>query len=196
MMKDILLLRHGQIDAPGYIGCRTDPSLSEEGRTRSEALIETILPTFSPDVVFSSPLKRCLETIGAWSREAVVCEELRELDFGVWEGLQYDEIKKRWPEDIQRWISDPLYHAPPEGEPLVKMHRRSVQWWNRYILGGAPGRYLVVTHAGPIRSLLSHLSGAGIMGHWRFSVQRGNFCRITVYEDQRIVIHHVNVREL
>ena len=195
-MKEILLLRHGQVDAPGYIGCRSNPSLSAEGAARSEELINGVIPAFQPDAIYASPLKRSLETIGPWAEEAILCEALRELDFGLWEGLTYQEIETAWSRELDLWIRDYVYSPPPKGESLEQMHQRVTGWWDRVILPGKDGRILAVTHAGPIRCLLSHISTRGVEHHWKFSVQRGNFCRITIYDDHRTVIMQTNVRDL
>ena len=100
---ELILLRHGA--APGnllhqYLG-RTDEPLAEEGIRQAKAL-EGLLPR--PELLFVSPMKRCTMTAALiWPEaEQQIVPDLREADFGRFEGKTWDELKMD--PDYRAWI--------------------------------------------------------------------------------------------
>ena len=107
---EFILIRHGKTEyteTGRYCGA-SDPPLSERGRAELEASeVKTFLPTCPPDLVFSSPLSRAVETADLLfadfpSLPLLVSQELREIDFGDFEGrtfagdLEYDPAYQAW----------------------------------------------------------------------------------------------------
>lgn len=95
------LIRHGMTrgnEERRYIGI-TDEPLSERGRKLAEQCMYEM-----PEIVFSSPLKRCVETAEILypDQDIYIIEELRECDFGIFEGKNAEELSKT--EAYQRWI--------------------------------------------------------------------------------------------
>ncbi|HSV30798.1 MAG TPA: histidine phosphatase family protein [Atribacteraceae bacterium] len=161
-MKEITLLRHGDTEATekGYFSGWSDVPLSRRGRER----IALLRPLFSDrrfQGIFVSPLSRALETFRLLFPEGSsfeVHEDIRERSFGDWEGVAWEDIGKRFPEEIERWKAEPFLFTPPGGESFVQMQNRISCFWEE-ITSREDGRYLVVTHAGTIRCLLAHLTG-------------------------------------
>jgi broad specificity phosphatase PhoE len=114
----LILTRHGEA-APGDImlGGQLDVMLTPDGRREAEALAGR-LAGVRIDRIISSPMLRALETAQtvATGRPVEVDERLRELDYGRWEGLTYDEIDARDPALRARWDHDPGSTHSPGGE--------------------------------------------------------------------------------
>lgn len=116
----VYLLRHGETDwnaRKKYLG-RTDLPLSERGR---EALVRADI---SPDVVYVSPLRRTAETaeiLFPGARQAVV-PDLREMDFGAFEGKSWKEMENLPAYRI--WVDGGCVDAPPGGESRPEFCRR------------------------------------------------------------------------
>ena len=99
---EVIFIRHGETDfnkAKLYFG-HSDPDLNATGMEQlrnTRVLLEKREKT--PDIVFSSDLKRCtqsMEILGIDKKvEKILTEELRELNFGIFEGKTYEEIKIR-----------------------------------------------------------------------------------------------------
>ncbi|HEU6439186.1 MAG TPA: histidine phosphatase family protein [Terriglobales bacterium] len=117
-MLTLILTRHGEA-ASGDImlGGQLDVTLTPEGRQEAEALARR-LAGIRIDRIVSSPMLRALETAQtlATGRPVEVDERLRELDYGRWEGLTYEEIDARDPELRTRWDHDPGSTHSPGGE--------------------------------------------------------------------------------
>ena len=97
-----ILIRHGLTQGnleSRYIGCHTDEPLCEKG---IEALKEKRYPPVQR--VFSSPMKRCLETAAILypSVPVEIVPAFRECDFGLFENKNYLELNGR--QDYQAWI--------------------------------------------------------------------------------------------
>lgn len=117
-MLTLILTRHGQA-ASGDImlGGQLDLALTDKGRVEAAALAAR-LRGVRLDRIISSPMLRALETAQtiATGRPVEVDERLRELDYGHWESLTYEEIEARDPALRARWESDPGSTHSPGGE--------------------------------------------------------------------------------
>lgn len=98
--KEIVVVRHGETEwsAAGKHTSVTDLSLTDEGRRRASLLREA-LGSRSFSLVLSSPLRRARETceLAGFGDAAVIAEDLREWNYGEYEGLTTPEIRRRNP---------------------------------------------------------------------------------------------------
>ncbi len=155
----ISIFRHGITDANEngiYIG-KTDLPLSEAGR---EALMDKYEQLDYPKVqrVYSSPLERAVQTaeIIFPEREIVIVDDLREMDFGVFEGLPAEELVRL--DSFKKWLKGGLDNPPPNGETLRSMMLRCYSALNLMILDMMKEGFThagVVTHSGILMNMLS-----------------------------------------
>jgi broad specificity phosphatase PhoE len=97
---NVVLVRHGETEwsASGQHTSRTDLPLTERGRERARDLAPALAER-SFAVALSSPLRRARETAElAGFGEISVCDDLREWDYGEYEGLTTPQIRERRPE--------------------------------------------------------------------------------------------------
>jgi len=101
---------------------RCDIDLNDRGRQQAEALARGFPRSFPIDHVYSSPLKRCLETarpLAAALSLAVVAESrLIDLDYGEWQGRLIAEVAEQFPQDHAAWLAGDASFRFPGGEPL------------------------------------------------------------------------------
>ena len=110
MKTTVLLIRHGETEwntMGKFQGC-TDIALSEEGIKQAELLKNRLKGDF--DYIYSSPLSRAFETANVLAsdtdKEVTVASEIREINFGEWEGLTAKEIAENYPEIFKAWRTD------------------------------------------------------------------------------------------
>jgi probable phosphoglycerate mutase len=127
----VLAIRHGETawNVEGRIQGQLDVALNDTGRWQVHRLALAVADE-GISAVYSSDLLRALETAQAVARgcdRAITTDAgLRERGFGVFEGLSYDEINKRWPVQAERWRKrDPDFGADG-GETLRQFYERSV----------------------------------------------------------------------
>ena len=158
----LVLIRHGATKANmehRYLG-KTDEVLSKEGEMQ---LFEYKKMSFFPniDYLFSSPMKRCVQTAEILFPECkpVEIEEWKEMDFGVFEGKNYLELQgdKRY----QEWIDSNGTLPFPEGESREEFISRCDKGFRSMIGKLKPTKEEehktvgIIVHGGTIMALLS-----------------------------------------
>jgi broad specificity phosphatase PhoE len=150
----ILLVRHGETDwnLERRVQGHSDQPLNATGRAQAQALADKLADEHL-DAVYASDLARAHETArlvaAGHGLPVVVLPELREKDFGTWEGLTDEEIRVRFPEARPggQW---------GDGETYEQMSSRVVAALRRIAARHPDGRVLVVAHGGPVRAVLVH----------------------------------------
>ena len=154
----LYLVRHGTVTANidrRYIGRRDDP-LSDQGVAQAQAL-GALFQELQFAAVLTSPLQRTMATATEIAAVRGLTPQpeprLVEMAFGEWEGLSRAEVLERDADRLARWETEPGI-APPGGESLLSVARRVVDLANELQQRGAAGPLVLVSHVGPIKSLL------------------------------------------
>ncbi len=153
------LLRHGQTEhtPERRFSGSSDVPLSEMGRAEARAAAR-YLAGRGIDVVVSSPLQRCRDTAAAAAEvlglPVAVDDDLRELDFGEWEGLTGDEVRTRSPLAFRRWWGATDVRAPG-GESIADVSARVARARERILQRHSGATVLVVSHVTPIKLFLA-----------------------------------------
>ena len=157
----MLLARHGETDWnrdhrwQGYTG----PPLNQTGRQQAAELAAQVNDI---DVVYSSDTERAYETATIVAeRHGLQVEtdsRLREVNFGLWEGLTRAEINERFSGGFSRWLSGES-STPDGGEADEVMAERVLAALHDIAARHEDSRVLVVTSGGPIRAVEAHLRG-------------------------------------
>lgn len=156
---NIHFIRHGEISETqngAYIGV-TDVSLSQKGREELVEFDEKYRYPYA-QVLFSSPLKRCIETceIIYPNSKPIVVDELSEINFGLWEGKTAEELKTD--ETFNKWLSGDSSVKPPQGESSADFTRRVCLMFQKIVDGLISTGHteaVVVTHGGVIMTLMA-----------------------------------------
>ena len=210
----IYLVRHGEttLNARGCYYRRTDVCLSGRGRRQAEEL-RNFFGQIPLDAVVTSPLKRAAETAeiilsgrgtvaeGAGresTTEAIKIyrdERLCEQDFGIFEGLTYRELTKRYPEQLDAWNRDYFGYRIPEGESFLDVRRRVELFFGdlkeRAATAGWESALLLVAHKGTLGHFLAVSLGLPPEGYWNFVFEQGCYSRIDL-EDGYAIIRKLN----
>jgi ribonuclease H / adenosylcobalamin/alpha-ribazole phosphatase len=192
----VLLLRHGQTAMTvqrRYAGI-TDVPLTDEGLAQAAAAAKRLADA-GLDAIVSSPLRRTRQTaeeVGRLCGLAVEVDEgFRETDFGQWEALTFAEVRERWPDELTRWLADPLA-TPPGAEGFADAGARVQAALDR-VLASHPGqRVLVVSHVGPIKALVCLALGAPPGAVFRMHLDTAALCVIDWYADGPAVLRSYN----
>ena len=147
----ITLVRHPAPDIEaGRCYGRLDIGLSAAG----EADLPRLAARLRSGVVWTSPARRCRVLADLLSPTPVVDERLRELDFGAWEGVRWDEVPRG---GLDAWAADLVGFAPPGGESGGALLGRT-RAVCRDLLGQLDD-VIVVAHGGPLKLLAAMLRG-------------------------------------
>jgi broad specificity phosphatase PhoE len=161
----------------------SDIELGPDGRRQIERLRD-YLAGESIDAAYASDLRRTMATeeILAAGRnlQVVPCPELRELNYGVCEGLTFGEIGHDYPDVAKQCINFTPALEFPEGETFNAFAARVVRFLQRLKDDGRNGPVLVVSHNGPIKVLICHLLGISMEHWWQIRVDTASLSIIDI----------------
>ncbi|MBL3593964.1 MAG: histidine phosphatase family protein [Synergistaceae bacterium] len=174
----LFIVRHGETDwnVAGRFQGQRDIALNGRGREQANLLADA-LEKVPFDRLWSSPLSRAFDTAQAVAerqKKAVDVEPgLTEISHGLWEGLQADEVERRWPGDLARWHETPHLLAMPEGESLLDVQNRALLALETIVAAGGD-QVLVAAHDAVIKVLLCAWLEMPLRCFWRFQVGNGS----------------------
>ena len=157
-MKRVYLIRHGLPDFPrGRKMClgSTDIPMGEVGLAQAAEMSLRLPPVTA---VFSSPLTRAVQTAGTIGLPITIVEGLREMDAGQWDGLTFDEIRRRYPELYAARGRDHTLPIPGSEASYAALSRFSAAM--KTAAEAAPGDFAVVAHGGIIALFLEKACAA------------------------------------
>jgi alpha-ribazole phosphatase len=139
------------------------------------------------DVIYSSPLKRCVEFAqelsGQLSLPLNIDERLKEIGFGCWEGRTPDDIRRDDPLRLEHFWRDPVKYRPAGAETLTSFRARVSAAWEEIRSAHAGQRILIVGHAGITRMILSLVLGSPVEHMFRIQVDNAGLTRIRIRGD-------------
>lgn len=193
----IYLVRHGEIAGSGvfrYNG-QTDVPLTQQGLDQYHLLAER-LSDKPVSACYTSDLSRCVQgariLCARWGLEPVLKKELRELSFGAWEGMTWNELAERFPDEWRARMNDLVGYRVPGGENLCDLHSRLIPEVER-IIGRHQGEdVLVVGHGGSNRVILLSALGAPLSSMFRIEQDYGCLNIIDYYADGNPVVKLLN----
>lgn len=170
-MTTLLLVRHAQTawnNQARYQG-HSDVPLGPHGLGQAERLARR-LASYSVRAVYSSDLKRCLQTAQAIAAPHTIPVQpdaaLRELNFGELEGKRVEDTLLQYPDLYARWHAGDISACAPGGESPAGLAARIQAFLEGLDLQAAgDGEVVLVSHGGPLRILLCLLLGIS-PAHW------------------------------
>ena len=167
-MSRVYLVRHGQVlgyeTFPAY--GHKDIDLTEVGMLQAEHLAEK-LRLAEIEAIYSSDLKRCVTGARIIARyhdvPLHVMPELREIHFGAWEGLSLSDIRKRFPEELEKRQAGLLtYRIPGNGESIQEFSERITTSFRKILDQQNGHHFLLVGHGAVNRIILCGALGLDI----------------------------------
>jgi broad specificity phosphatase PhoE len=158
-MTRIDVIRHGEPEGGRrYRGHGIDDPLTEKGWQQMwDAIPEN--PTW--DLIISSPLARCLDFSNALAKKmdipSIVNEQMKEIGFGVWEGLTPEDIIAADSEALNHFYQDPINNRPEGAEPLELFSNRVWTAFENIAVEHSGKHVLIVGHAGIARAITANV---------------------------------------
>lgn len=204
-MITFYFVRHGQTlwNSSGRYQGATDVPLSEIGKEQAEKAAAWFRDVHL-DAVYSSDLSRAKDTAETIARTKGLSVSLhpglREISFGDWEGLTYDEIEARWSGGIEAMYNHPATVRISGGESFGDVEKRTMAAMKDIIAEvgmGDNGRgdeweengktVLIVSHGGALRTIFCGLLGITVDKAWDFCQANANISCIKYYGNRNLL---------
>jgi broad specificity phosphatase PhoE len=169
-MPALYVIRHAQPAIGGVLLGQSDPPLSEIGEQQATALAGSV-----PDcAVYSSPLRRAIQTAHFLCSTPIILHDLAEITYGEWDGLPWVEIERKWPDIAKKKLNDWERQTSPGGESWDTFHARVSRALHRIANGSLPAA--VVAHEAVNAVIGSVLAGSAIQSY------KQKHCEILQYD--------------
>jgi len=194
MMKTrLILVRHAE--AEGNVNRIfhgwTDGDITLKGRIQAQRVAER-LKDIHIDVLYSSSLKRTLETAEYISRvkglPIIRTDKLKEINGGDWEGIPWDELPHKWPDEYYTWENIPHKHKMPNGESMEEFQQRLVEEIKKIISKEQGKTICIVTHGTAIKSLMCYFKHCDLEEMLNICWYDNTSITIVDYEDGKFSI--------
>jgi broad specificity phosphatase PhoE len=158
----IFLIRHGETKWKkiGFLSY-TNIGLSKKGLLQAKKIARK-LENERIDAIYSSPLKRCRQTAKEIAEKLglkiLIAPELREVNFGIFEGLSLKEAERKYPDLFLKRLKDKWNFKIPEGESYKDASKRVLKFLRKISKSEVNKNIVLVTHATIIKILLKLFS--------------------------------------
>ena len=174
------LIRHGEpVGGSLYRGHTIDDPLSDKGWQQMQ---QAIAGYTQWQQIVSSPMVRCAafaEQLADKNNIPFQIEDnLKEVGFGLWEGLTREQVKQKNIEEYNNFYRDPVNCRAEGFEDLNHFIKRVTDTYETVIKQFSGQHILLVAHAGVIRAILAHIVAAPAAGLYNFKIQNAGISRI------------------
>lgn len=156
----LYLVRHGEVESKYHrvFGGRIDMDLSPLGHEQVQAAAD-YFQRHPPHVMYSSPMKRVQQTLAPLAKwtglQPAVLPGLREVDFGVWTGLSWEQVYERFKVSAFDWLQQLEAGSIAEAESTAAFRLRVNDALQTILAESSHKEVAVIAHGGVIRMLLS-----------------------------------------
>lgn len=196
-MTEIILVRHGQTiwnESRRYQG-HTDIPLSDIGLEQTYK-VQQRLAKEKIDVFYVSDLKRAYETgqiiAKPHKKEVLIDKDLREINFGDWEGLAYSEIMAKYQDIATKFYQNPTSVCIPGGESCESLLKRCRKILTKIVEKHPTHSVLIASHGGTIRAMVIAAMGWDMSCFWRLRLDNTAICRLELHDYNQAILKSFN----
>lgn len=177
---EVYLIRHTapQIEKDVCYG-QTDIPLAETFRADSKKVLKCLPDKI--DVVYSSPLNRCMQfaALVKSNQKVIQDKRLMEMNFGSWEMKKWDTIDQKI---LSKWMKDFVNEKAPGGECFTVLNQRVKTFFNEKInsFNNEKNAIAIITHAGVIRSFLCTVLEIPLVNAFKVSLDYGSVTKLNI----------------
>jgi ribonuclease H / adenosylcobalamin/alpha-ribazole phosphatase len=192
----LILVRHGETDhTVARVFCGpggADPGLNEVGRQQVRRVAAALAGGLRVDAVLTSTMRRTRETADVVAAElglqVEVVDGFRECNFGEWDGLTLEQVRERWPAELERWLAS--HEArPPGGESIVEVQSRVEKSLGHVLMTYAGQTVVLISHVNPIKLVVRKCLDAPLHSIHRLVVAPASTSLVTFYESGTSALH-------
>lgn len=191
MKTTIYLTRHGETiwNLEKRLQGWNNSPLTKDGIDQAKNLSKR-LEDINIDVIYTSPSERAFKTAkilkGEKDLEIKLHEGLKEMGFGLWEGMIWEEIEnsEKYGKELYNLYYNPKEYKPFEGEKLDVFEKRTKEALEEIIENNKGKDVLIVTHGITLKLMVGYFENLGIEETIKGIVMgQTSLTKITIEED-------------
>ena len=181
----LFLIRHAEVESryQRVFGGRIDMDLSPRGHDQARTLAQH-LRRLDIGAIYASPMKRVRQTLAPLlangAPQPVVLPDLREVDFGDWTGLRWEEVSERFGVSACDWLSQLELAAIPNAESGEALCRRIERCLRQIERDHFAPNVAIMCHGGVIRALLALLLVLPLPKTAAFKIEYASLTRVEI----------------
>lgn len=189
------LMRHAEVERryQSIFGGRIDMALSPRGHEQAAALAAYIKGRpFA--ALYASPMQRVQQTLAPvlnGNLKITVLSELREVDFGDWTGLSWEEVQAKFGISAFSWLQQLESDAIPNAESAESLRRRLEPCLEDILKKHQGEQVAILCHGGVIRMLLAILLKRPFSAMAPFEIEYASLTKVR-YGPGRVRLELVN----
>ena len=171
----LYILRHGESEwnVLGKVQGQEDTSLTDRGREQAKKAAERLAEE-EIDIIYSSDLKRAYDTAKAVGTELDLevnkLSSIREIHFGIWQGLDLKTIRERYEDDYILWRKEPQNLKIENGETLQAVQDRAVKDIKKLVEENSGKNILLESHGTAIKTFIIGLLDMDMSSYCKFTI--------------------------
>ncbi len=195
-MTKIYLIRHGESEWNflGKVQGQKNTKLTDLGKSQAKAMGKR-LKIENIDIIYSSDLERALNTaeiIGSQiNKPVIVSKSIREINFGIWEGLTKKELREKHEDKHDIWLKSPNELELEGAENLNTLKDRAMKWINNIIKENPGKNIAIVSHSATLKVLLLGILGIPLSHYKNITISNVSL-NIIEYRDYNKVLVKLN----
>ena len=182
----LLLIRHGEVEIryQKKFGGWLDMNLSPNGKRQAKTLAN-YLRHKTIDAIYASPMKRVQQTVAPALKlnghTQTVLDGLREINFGDWTGLGWQEVEERFKFSSHEWLEEIHFHGVPNGETGARFRQRVEPCLEQIISRHRGQNVAIFCHGGVIRMILAILLKLPLPKTNHFDVEYASITQLALH---------------
>jgi len=179
-MNGVLFIRHAETDMAGTFCGHSNPPVNARGRQQIQTLMNA-LDGEEIECIFTSDLERAAYTANtladAFGIPCIKKPDLREINFGRWEGHTWQQIQESDEAYARRWTETYPNLPAPGGESFADFQKRVIAEVTEILSSSDRRKVAVVTHGGVMRVVLQAMCGLAESEAWKLTEHYCSFFR-------------------
>lgn len=196
MATVVYLIRHGETEwnKIGRFQGSTDIALSEDGIKQAYLAADVLKGKF--DYIYASPLSRAKQTadiIGEASNITAQIEaDIREINFGLWEGLTIEEIRDRYPKEFLSWRNSSQGYLMSDDISITDAGKRASEAIIKHVNEHLGERIAIIAHGGILKASLIHLFGWDMNMYHKFFLGNTSITKLVFKKNDSPILATLN----
>lgn len=189
----LVLVRHAEPDEAMRGRCygSLDVGLSAAGVAQAARLVDALAPA-PIETFYSSPRIRATQTIAGLGKPIEVVADLREIDFGDFEGITYQDAETNHPDIYWCWMERPTEVAFPGGECFADVKRRVLA--ASALIRAKGGYALIAAHGGTLRTIIADALRMADADLFRLDIAHASVSVLDTFSDGTPILRAMNMQ--